>query len=289
MPQFLGDERHERVQHDEDLVERPSGDGAGFGGGGFARALGEHRLDQFQIPVAEPVPHEVVDCVRCCIEAQLGHRRVERIDRLLDFADDPLVGGEAGLRRGNGVRRTNPVRLAEPGRVPQLGGEVAVSLDPLLIHLDVAALAFHRRHEEPQRIGAEPVDQAQWVDHVALGLGHLLPVRRAHQPVEVELVPRALAHVEIARHQHPRIPEEQDVETGDEQRVGVVLVQQVGPLRPAERGERPQGGGEPGIEDVFVAGQHYAFAGLRLRLFLRHSDIAFAVVTIPGGYPVPPP
>ena len=32
MPQFLGDERHERVEHDQDLVEHPAGDGAGLVG-----------------------------------------------------------------------------------------------------------------------------------------------------------------------------------------------------------------------------------------------------------------
>ena len=30
VPQFLRYERHQRVEHDQDLVERPGGDGAGF-------------------------------------------------------------------------------------------------------------------------------------------------------------------------------------------------------------------------------------------------------------------
>jgi hypothetical protein len=80
--------------------------------------------------------------------------------------------------------------MAEARRVPQLGGEVAIALDALLIHLHVAALAFHRRHEEAQRIRAILVDQAERIDDIALGLGHFLPVRRAHQPVQVEPLPR---------------------------------------------------------------------------------------------------
>ena len=42
--------------------------------------------------------------------------------------------------------RADAIALQEARGVPQLGGEVAVALDALLIELDVAALAFHRRH-----------------------------------------------------------------------------------------------------------------------------------------------
>ena len=44
-PQFLGDERHERVEHDQDLVERPGGDGAGL--------VVERALHQLDVPVAK--------------------------------------------------------------------------------------------------------------------------------------------------------------------------------------------------------------------------------------------
>jgi hypothetical protein len=82
--------------------------------------------------------------------------------------------------------------LQEARGVPQLGGEVAVALDPLLIELDVAALAFHRRQREAQRVGAIFVDQAERIDRIALRLGHFLPVRVADQAVEIERLPRHL-------------------------------------------------------------------------------------------------
>ena len=77
--------------------------------------------------------------------------------------------------------------------IPELCREVAIALDALLIHLDVAALAFHRRHEEAQRIGAVFVDQAERIDDIALGLGHLRPVRRADETVKIETWPGHLA------------------------------------------------------------------------------------------------
>ncbi len=112
--------------------------------------------------------------------------------------------------------------------------------------------------------------------------------------MQIEPRPRVLPGHRLPHHHHPRIPEEQDVEAGDQEVVGVVagdskssparggapegrrgpasppgaaLAERwdpsVSPLRachlpvpgrtfvrPAQRGKRPQRGGEPGVEDV---------------------------------------
>ena len=244
------------MEHDQNLVEHPPGDGLGF--------RVKRSLDQLDVPIAERVPDEVVDRVRRRIKAQVGHRLVEFGEGFDHFADDPPVDRAAGRRRFQCLARANPITLAEPRRVPQLGGEVAIAFDAPLIHLHVAALAFHRRHEEAQRVGAILVDEAQRIDHVALGFGHLRPVGGAHEAVEIEPLPRVLARHRLSHHHHPRIPEEQDVEAGDEEVVGVVAGEELGLLRPAERGERPQRGGEPGVEDVLVAPNRIMPEGLVL-------------------------
>ena len=233
MPQFFRDKRHEGMQHHQDLIECPSCNRAGFHRSRAVRVTSEDRLDQFQIPVAEAAPRELVDRVGRRVETQVCHCPVELFNRLLDFADDPLVGREPGFGCCQRARRADPVRLAETRRIPQLGREIAVTLDPLLIHLDVAALAFHCRHEEAQRIRAIPVNQAERIDHIALRLGHFRAVCRADKAVQIEARPRRLTRIEIARHHHPRIPEEQDVEAGNQQIVGIVLFKQVGLVRPA--------------------------------------------------------
>ena len=110
----------------------------------------------------------MIDGVGGRIEAQFGHRLFQRLDRLLHFADDPLVRSQLRFRRLDRRGSANAVRLAEARRIPKLGCEVAIPFDPLLIHLDVAALAFHRRHEETQCVRAILVDQAQRIDNVAL-------------------------------------------------------------------------------------------------------------------------
>ena len=44
-----------------------------------------------------------------------------------------------------------------------------------------------RRQREPHRIRPEFLDDVDRVDHIALGLRHLLPVGIAHQRVDVDL------------------------------------------------------------------------------------------------------
>ena len=197
--------------------------------------------------------------------------------------------GRLGLGRGDALRRADAIALEEARGVPQLGREVAVALDPLLIELDVAALAFHRRQGEAQRVGAIFVDQAERVDRIALRLGHFLPVRVADQAVEVERAPRHLVHELHPLHRHPRIPEEQDVEAGDQHVVGIVALEIVGLLRPAERGERPQRRGEPGVEHILVLAQLDALARLLLRLGKCFGDKNIAVGIEPCRNAVAPP
>ena len=66
------------------------------------------------------------------------------------------------------VRPAYAVGLREAGGVPQLGCKVTIACNAAFIHFDIAALAFHRRHEEAQRICAILVNQAQRIDRIAL-------------------------------------------------------------------------------------------------------------------------
>ena len=182
------------------------------------------------------------------------------------------------------------VHLGEARGVPELGGEVAVALHHLERELDVAPLRRHGGQREAQRVGAvgrdaggvvlarvagdavgvllvhqpvdalldqpvevDAVDDVQGVHDVALGLGHLLPALVADEGVDVDVAERDLLHEVEPHHQHARDPEEDDVEAGDEHAGRIEPLHLLGLVGPAERGERPQGGGEPGVEDVGVA------------------------------------
>ena len=70
--------------------------------------------------------------------------------------------------------------------------------------------------------------------------------------MDVDILERDLPHEFEPHHLHPGNPEEDDVKTGDQDRGGIKGFQLRGLVRPAERGERPEGGGEPGVEDIGV-------------------------------------
>ncbi len=115
------------------------------------------------------------------------------------------------------------------------------------------AAPLQQRHAHG--VGAVLLGDHQRIDDVALRLRHLLPLGVAHQAVDVDLAERHVAHEFDAQHDHARHPEEQDVEAGDEQRRGVESRQVLGLVGPAQRGERPQAGAEPGVEHVGVLRQ----------------------------------
>ena len=88
---------------------------------------------------------------------------------------------------------------------------------------------------------------------------------------------------------HARHPEEDDVVAGDEHVRGVEIVEVRRLIRPAERGEGPEGAGKPGVQHVRVLRDVLRVAALALRgVLLRDGDVP-AVVAVPGGDAVAPP
>ena len=69
-----------------------------------------------------------------------------------------------------------------------------------------------------QRLEVDAVDEVERVEHVALRLRHLLAFLVAHDRVDVDVAKRHFAGEVGRRHDHPRDPEEDDVEAGDEHR-----------------------------------------------------------------------
>ena len=88
----------------------------------------------------------------------------------------------------------------------------------------------------------------------------------AHDAVEVHRLERLVAEEVVARHDHAGDPEEQDVRARDERVAGIEAGQVRRPVRPAERGERPQPGREPGVEHVGVLLDRAAARGAGLRV-----------------------
>jgi len=145
--------RRERMQQLEDLVAHPGGHGARFVLGAAVGAL-QHRLGQFEIPVAEDVPYEAIGRARGFVE-------LVGLDRLGDLAHgpaglvrDPAVERFLRRRRVEARHGRAMVDFREAASVPQLGCEIAVAFDPLGGELDVAPLRRHGGEREAQCVGA---------------------------------------------------------------------------------------------------------------------------------------
>ena len=106
-----------------------------------------------------------------------------------------------------------------------------------------------------QGIQLDAIDQVDGVQHVALGLGHFLALAVAHQAVHVDRLERYFAGELQGQHDHPRDPEEDNVEAGDQHAGGMKGCQLGRSVRPAQGGKGPQPRAEPGVEYIFVLGQ----------------------------------
>jgi len=145
--------------------------------------------------------------------------------------------------------------------IPQLVAEVAVALAALGVEVDAAAQRGQRGEGEAQRVGAvgrdafgeflfgllahlgrglglaqavgalfeqgferDAVDQVHRVQHIALGLAHLLALRVEHQAVDVDMLEGDAAGEVGRHHDHAGDPEEDDVVAGDQHAAGQVQV-----------------------------------------------------------------
>ena len=107
--------------------------------------------------------------------------------------------------------------------------------------------------------------------------------------MDVDILEGRLAHNLHAEGDRPRHPEEDNVVSRHQDAGGIEEIQLRRLVRPAQRGEGPEPGGEPGIQHVLILVEVCAsafFAGFRH--FPRHRHLA-AFVAVIGGNPMPPP
>ncbi len=109
VPQFFGDERHERMQHDQNLVEHPARDDHGFSIHLALFTVNKSRLDKFEIPIAELVKDHVINHISHAVEAEFGEGLVQLFDGANHLADNPTVNRELGFGGVDAVRSADAV------------------------------------------------------------------------------------------------------------------------------------------------------------------------------------
>ena len=294
LPEILGQERHHGVEQPENRVQDVQQNGPGPGRLLGGRARQQAWLGHFEIPVAVFVPEKLVQGIGGFVEAKFAQPLVHGRRKPLETAQDPAVlepeGGTRRKRRpGPRLRLVTEIEQDEARRVPDLVGERTVADHALLGQGQVAARRRHGRQGEAQCVRAIPFNQIEGVDDVAACLRHLLALGVPHQAGDVDLAERNLLHEVQAQHHHPAHPEEQDVETGDQDRGRVIAPQLGGRVRPAEGGERPEPRREPGVQDIRILPERRAAAASADRgRRARHVDLR-AAGAVPGRDLVSPP
>ncbi len=259
--QLLGDEGHEGVQQLEGLIQHIHQHAAGSVGllGVAGVQAGLCDLDE---PVAVDVPDKAVDLgsgqTHLIVVEVVGHGT----GHLIQLGEHPLVAHVqlflAGQTRLKVLRQ---VHQHKAGSVPQLIGKVAGSLHLLfdIAHVVARSGAVHQR--KAQGVCAVLGNDLQRVDAVAQTLGHLAALTVAHDTVDADSAEGCLAGVFQTGEDHAGDPEGDDIVTGDEGGGGVEILEVFALLiGPAQGGEGPQRGGEPGVEGVGVLRQLCAAA-----------------------------
>ena len=237
--------------------------------------------------------------------ASLNRYSLERggdlADGLVELQQNPFV--VAGQQRGIDLAlHLAALHLAEAAGVPELVAEVAAQLDVLLVEQHVLAQRRAAHGAEAQGVGAVLGDEFERVGRIAQALAHLAAQLVADDAGEIDVAERQVAHELVARHDHARDPEEDDVRPGDQVGRGVELLQRVRLLRPAHRGKRPEPGAEPGVEHVGVLAPNSLASGRRRR-HRTSDDVGVSAPSRPSGvsrafglglpiphrHPMPPP
>ncbi|CKO96096.1 Uncharacterised protein [Mycobacterium tuberculosis] len=263
-------------------------------GGGVCESLGKLRFGQFEVPVAEFVPGEVIQGLTSAAELVSVEGRINFGPNLFQPSENPAVGVGQLVRRWQGCWR-GAIEQCVPSGVEQLGPEIARRPHGILAHRQVTTGTGPAGQREPQRIGPEHFHPIQRVDDVALGLAHLAARLVADQPMQKHVGERHLrapAAVEGdggvvadegAEHHHSGHPKEQDVIAGNQNACRIELFQLRRLVRPTQRGKRPQRRRKPGIQHVRIL-----FPALR-GCFVRADAHLFAVGSVPDRDPMPPP
>ncbi len=221
----------------------------------------QDRFNQLQIPVTVLMPDELIEGCRCTIEAIGLQLRCDDADRVGRDGSRSTGQARSDVPADGSVRGPSRYIKRESRGIPNLIGEIAVAFDPFFCQLDIASRRGHRGQGEPKGVGAELIHDVQRIDHVALGLAHLLAFCVADQGMDIDVFEGHISHELEPHHDHAGHPEEQNVEAGDQCGSRVIGLEFRRLFRPPECCERPEGGGEPGIEHVWIAEQVLAMTG----------------------------
>jgi len=217
LPDFLGDERHERMQRPEQPVEerfrsvhrRPVG------------RLPVARFHHFKVPSGELVPEQAVQLHQRFRNAVFGKILFDLAERTVQHRVEPGYGEPVAVALRQRVVHLPAVY--QPVSVPYLVAEVASLFAQRVVEQQVVAGRRAQQHRQPYAVGPVLFDQVERIGRIAERFAHLATQFVADDAGQVDVPERHFAPVFVSGDDHPGDPEEQDVGPGD-QVVGRVVV-----------------------------------------------------------------
>ena len=286
LPDLLGDERHEGMNDAEDAVQDVQKDFLNI----FLCFLVisvQSGLAQFDIPVAVGIPDEIIDLAGGNAQLEMIHVLADFSGQSIELGKDPAVFQFQFLREL--VFVDGEVHHDETAGIPDLVAEVPHGFAFLRIETHVVSGRVAGDQVVAQRIGAVLIGHVQRIDAVAQRLGHLSALGITHQAVDEHGLEGFLLHLLHAGEDHAGHPEEDDVVSRDHDAGGIPVLQFRSLIRPSHGGKRPQCGGEPGIQNVFLTADVLGMAVLTLGGILTGDGDMAAVIAVPCGDLMTPP
>ena len=243
-------------------------------------------LHQLEVIVGELMPGKFVERIDGRAEFETLESAGHDLHHPVEPAQDPAIG-RAEARQVGPARRF-ALQKDKAGSVPELVGEIPIVLDLLLREANVLAAGAEVRAPGARRIRPVGIHHVERIDPGSEGLAHPPSVRGQHGGVDQHVREGDGPHEVQAQEDHPGHPQVDDVAARIEHLGGIEAAQVLRVLRPAERGEWPEPGGEPGVEHVRVLGQRPVATVRTRRRVLKVGD-RVAVGAGPDRDPVPKP
>ena len=287
LPDLLGDKGHKGMQQLEGVAHHIHQYLTGRLGSIPARL--QTGLGQLDIPVAENIPDKVIDLLYRDTQLKLFQIVGGFPHQSIILAQQPFILNGKGVRQRYLHLLVGQVHQDKAGGVPQLVGKVAAgpNLGVGIPHIVSGAVSGGKG--QTQGVGAKLVNDFQRVHTVTQGFGHLASLLIPHQAMNQHRIKGGLSHMLHTGEDHSGHPEEDDVITGHQSAGGIEMLQLRGFIRPSQRGERPESGGEPGIQRIGVL-LHTAAAAFRTGMHRLLGDHRLPTIgAVVGGNPMAPP
>ena len=206
---------------------------------------GFHHLD---VPVAELLPDEIVNLLHSDTEFVFVEVLSHFFCQMVNLGKNPFVCSgqviEIHLCRNIGFLE---VHHDKTGSVPYFVGEVTAGFHTIPVETHVVSGGVSGHKSQAERICAVFVDDFQRIDTVSEGFTHLSSLAVTNQSVNQYMMEGNLAGLLQRGEYHTDNPEKDDIVTRYQYVCREEIVQILGLVRPAQCGEGPEGGGEPGI------------------------------------------